>query len=90
MAKFYRQDLRNVTNGTGVMVNCSGTLMVDGESIYVEGSDTIRVIEKKGLDKIFSDLKKFLGIERDEMEINQTEDGTATYCGRAEPGELQK
>jgi len=77
MAKFYREDLRNVTNGTGVMVNCSGTLMVDGESIYVEGSDTIRVIERKGLDKIFSDLKKFLGVEKDETDINQTEDGTA-------------
>ncbi len=78
MAKFYREDLRNVTNGTGVMINCSGTLMVDGESIYVEGSDTIRVIERKGLDKIFSDLKKFLGVEKDETDINQTEDGTAT------------
>ncbi len=78
MAKFYREDLRNVTNGTGVMVNCSGTLMVDGESIYVEGSDTIRVIERKGLDKIFSDLKKFLGVEKDETDINRTEDGTAT------------
>ena len=50
------------------MVNCSGTLSVDGQSIYVEGSDTIRVIgEKKGLDKLFSDLKKFLGVEKDEV-----------------------
>ncbi len=77
IAKFYRQDLLNVTNGTGVRVNCSGTLSIDDESIYVEGSDTIRVMgEKKGLDKIFSDLKKFLGIEKDEVEINQTENGT--------------
>jgi hypothetical protein len=77
IAKFYRQDLLNVTNGTGVRVNCSGTLSVDGDSIYVEGSDTIRVIgEKKGLDKIFSDLKKFLGIEKDEVELNQTENST--------------
>lgn len=77
IAKFYRQDLQNVTNGTGVMVNCSGTLSVNGESIYLEGSDTIRVMgEKKGLDKIFSDLKKFLGIEKDEGEINETEDST--------------
>ena len=78
MAKFYREDLRNVTNGTGVMINCSGTLVVDGESIYVEGSDTIRVIERKGLDRIFADLKKFLGIEKDETDISQTQDGTAT------------
>ena len=85
LAKFYREDLRNVTNGTGVMINCSGTLMVDGESIYVQGSDTIRVIEKKGLDKIFSDLKKFLGVEKDETDINQTEDGTATTAVTLNP-----
>ena len=47
IAKFYRQDLQNVTNGTGAMVNCSGTLSVEGQSIYVEGSDTIRVIGEK-------------------------------------------
>ena len=41
------------------MVNCSGTRSVNGESVYVEGSDTISVIgEKKGLDKIFSDPEK--------------------------------
>jgi hypothetical protein len=78
IAKFYREDLRNVTNGTGVMVNCSGTLSVNGESIYVEGSDTIRVIEKKGLAKIFSDVKKFLRLEKDEAEINETENNTIT------------
>ena len=78
IAKFYREDLRNVTNGTGVMVNCSGTLLVNGESIYVEGSDTIRVIEKKGLAKIFSDVKKFLRLEKAEVEINETENGTIT------------
>jgi hypothetical protein len=78
IAKFYRQELQNVTNGTGVMVNCSGTLSVDGQSIYVEGSDTIRVIgEKKGLDKLFSDLKKFLGVEKDESEVDETVNSTA-------------
>jgi uncharacterized repeat protein (TIGR01451 family) len=97
IAKFYRQDLQNVTNGTGVMVNCSGTLSVDGESIYVEGSDTIRVIgEKKGLDKIFSDLKKFLGIEKDEAEVNETENSTASSTVTLNPdsyknkGQLKK
>jgi len=85
MAKFYRKDLRNVTNGTGIMINCSGTLSVDGKSIYVEGSDTIRVIEKKGLDKFFSDVKKFLGIEKDDVDINQTEDGTATTAVTLNP-----
>ncbi|MDD1695292.1 MAG: DUF11 domain-containing protein [Methanoregula sp.] len=97
IAKFSRQELRNVTNGTGVMVNCSGTLSVDGESIYVEGSDTIRVIgEKKGLDKIFSDLKKFLGVEKDEVEINETENSTAASTVTLNPdsyknnGQLKK
>ena len=67
-------------------INCSGTLSVDGESIYVEGSDTIRVIgEKKGLDKIFSDLKKFLRIEKDEGEVNETENGTTIPDGHADP-----
>lgn len=97
IAKFYRQDLQNVTNGTGVMVNCSGTLSVDGQSIYVEGSDTIRVIgEKKGLDKIFSDLKKFLGVEKDETEVNETENSTAASTVTLNPdsyknnGQLKK
>jgi hypothetical protein len=97
IAKFYRQDLRNITNGTGVMVNCSGTLSVDGESIYVEGSDTIRVIgEKKGLDKIFSDLKKFLRIEKDEAEVTETENSTAASTVTLNPdsyknkGQLKK
>jgi len=97
IAKFYRQDLQNVTNGTGVRINCSGTLSVDGESIYVEGSDTIRVIgEKKGLDKIFSDLKKFLRIEKDEVEVNETGNGTTTLTVTLNPdsyknkGQLKK
>ena len=97
IAKFYRQDLQNVTNGTGVMVNCSGTLSVDGQSIYVEGSDTIRVIgEKKGLDKLFSDLKKFLGVEKDEVETNETENSTAASTVTLNPdsyknnGQLKK
>jgi hypothetical protein len=97
VAKFYRQELENVTNGTGVMVNCSGTLSVDGQSIYVEGSDTIRVIgEKKGLDKIFSDLKKFLGVEKDESEVDETVNSTAASTVTLNPesyknnGQLKK
>ena len=79
IAKFYREDLKNITSGPGVMINCSGTLSVDGESIYVEGSDTIRVIgEKKGLAKIFSDMKKFLRLEKDDADVNETEDGAVT------------
>jgi uncharacterized repeat protein (TIGR01451 family) len=76
IAKFHRQDLMNVTNATGVMINCSGTISVNGQSVYVEGSDTIRVIgEKKGLAKIVSDVKKFLHLGKDEEEVNETADG---------------
>jgi len=79
IAKFHRQELENVTSGNGVMINCSGTLSVNGADILVEGSDTIRVIgEKKGLDKILSGLWKFLGIEKDDIEINESEDGNIT------------
>ncbi|MDD1697946.1 MAG: DUF11 domain-containing protein [Methanoregula sp.] len=79
IAKFYRQDLLNVTNGTGVLINCSGTLVINGETYNVEGSDTIRVLgDKKGLAKILSDVKKFLRLENDEVEVNETENSTAT------------
>ncbi|MDD1695702.1 MAG: DUF11 domain-containing protein, partial [Methanoregula sp.] len=79
IAKFHRYDLENVTSGEGVKINCSGTLVVDGEAINVEGSDTIRVMgEKKGLDKILSGLWKFLGVEKDDVEINESEDGNIT------------
>lgn len=79
IAKFHRYDLENVTSGDGVKINCSGTLVVNGEEIAIEGSDTIRVIgEKKGLDKVLSQLWKFLGIEKDDIEINESEDGNVT------------
>ncbi len=66
IAKFHRQDLENVTGGDGVEITCSGTLSVNGELIDVEGSDTIRVIaEKKGLDRIFSDIMRYLGLDKD-------------------------
>jgi uncharacterized repeat protein (TIGR01451 family) len=79
IAKFYRQDLENVTPGEGIRINCSGTLAVNGMIIPAEGSDTIRVIgEKKGLDKVLSRLWKFLGIEKDDVEITEGEDGNIT------------
>jgi hypothetical protein len=78
-AKFHRTDLENITSGNGVKINCSGTLAVNGMIIPVEGSDTIRVIgEKKGLDKVLSRLWKFLGIEKDDVEITEGEDGNIT------------
>jgi uncharacterized repeat protein (TIGR01451 family) len=79
IAKFHRSDLENVTSGNGVKINCSGTLVVNGKPITIEGSDTIRVIgEKKGLDKILSGLWKFLGVEKDDISVNQSEDGNIT------------
>ena len=79
IAKFHRYDLENVTTGNGVKINCSGTLVVNGKPVTIEGSDTIRVIgEKKGLDKILSGLWKFLGVEKDDVSVNESEDGNIT------------
>jgi uncharacterized repeat protein (TIGR01451 family) len=79
VAKFHRQDLENVTNGTGVLITCSGTISVNGEQVAIEGSDTIRVIgEKQGLDKILSGFMKYLGLEKDDSGDDETEDGTIT------------
>ena len=79
IAKFYRQDLLNVTNGTGVMIKCSGTLVINGETYNVEGSDTIRVLgDKKGLAKFVSDMRKFLRLENDEVEVNETENSAVS------------
>jgi uncharacterized repeat protein (TIGR01451 family) len=79
IAKFHRFDLENVTTGNGVKINCSGTLVVNGQPVTIEGSDTIHVIgEKKGLDKILSGLWKFLGVEKDDISINESEDGNIT------------
>jgi len=86
IAKFHRQDLEDVTSGPGVQINCSGTLSVNGESVDVEGSDTIRVIgEKKGLDKIISGLMKYLGLEKDDIAVNETEDGNTTLLVTLNP-----
>jgi uncharacterized repeat protein (TIGR01451 family) len=79
IAKFHRSDLENITSGNGVKINCSGTFVVNGKPIAIEGSDTIRVIgEKKGLDKILSGLWKFLGVEKDDVTIIEGEDGNIT------------
>jgi hypothetical protein len=79
IAKFHREDLENITSGNGVKINCSGTLAVNGMIIPVEGSDTIRVIgEKKGLDNVLSRLWKFLGIDKEDVEITEGEDGNIT------------
>ncbi len=86
IAKFHRYDLENVTAGNGVLINCSGSLVVDDTIVTVEGNDTVRVVgEKKGLDKILSRLWKFLGIEKDDIEINETEDGNITVMFTLDP-----
>ena len=79
IAKFHKADLENITSGNGVKINCSGTLAVNGKTVTVEGSDTIRVVgERKGLDKVLSRLWKFLGIEKEDVEITEGEDGNIT------------
>jgi hypothetical protein len=86
LARFHRTDLENITSENGVKVNCSGTLAVNGAMIPVDGTDTIRVIgEKKGLDKVLSRLWKFLGIEKDDIDINETEDGNITVMFTLNP-----
>jgi hypothetical protein len=59
---------------------------VDDQSVAVEGNDTIRVIgEKNGLDKILSRLWKFLGIEKDDIEMHESEDGNVTVTFTLNP-----
>jgi hypothetical protein len=48
LAKFQRSDLVDVSAGTQVEINCSGTLVVAGQTIPVSGSDTIRIIDQEG------------------------------------------
>ncbi len=90
IAKFHRQDLENVTSGSGVQINCSGTFSVNGKSVDVEGSDTIRVIgEKKGLDKFISGLMRYLGLEKDDIAVNETEDGNVTVSFTLDPDNVK-
>jgi uncharacterized repeat protein (TIGR01451 family) len=90
VAKFHRADLDNITPNNGVTINCSGTLAVNGEVIPVEGSDTIRVIgEKKGLDKILSRLWRLLGVEKDDVEITEEEDGNLTVILSLNPDTIK-
>ena len=86
IAKFHRQDLENVTSGPGVQINCSGTLVVNGKSVAIEGSDTIRVIgEKKGLDKFISGFLKYLGLEKDDIAVTESGDGNVTLSVTLNP-----
>jgi uncharacterized repeat protein (TIGR01451 family) len=90
IAKFHRQDLENVTGGSGVQINCSGTFSVNGKMVDIEGSDTIRVIgEKKGLDKFISGLMRYLGLERDDVLVNETEDGNVAVSFTLNPDSLK-
>jgi hypothetical protein len=69
-----------------VQINCSGTLVVNGKSVAIEGSDTIRVIgEKKGLDKFISRFMKYLGLEKDDIAVTETGDGNVTLSVTLNP-----
>ncbi len=86
VAKFHRQDLEDVTNGTGVKISCSGSLSVNGQMVAVDGYDTIRVIgEKKGLDSLISRLLRYLGLEKDDSAVSGTEDGNITLPVTLDP-----
>ncbi|HZK30636.1 MAG TPA: DUF11 domain-containing protein [Methanoregula sp.] len=90
IAKFHRADLENVTTGDGVKVTCSGMLAVNGTTIPVEGNATIRVIgkntgENTRIDNFLSRLMKFLGLNKDDVEIIQGEDGNYTVTLSLDP-----
>ena len=90
IAKFHRSDLENVTTGEGVQVTCSGTLAVNGTTIPVEGNATVRVIgkntgENKGVDHLLSRLMKFLGLNKDDVEITPGKDGNVTVTLSLDP-----
>jgi hypothetical protein len=91
IAKFHRNDLENITSGDGVKINCSGTLVVNNNTINVEGSDTIRVIgEKNELDKILSRLWKFLGLSKEDVEITEDENGNINLTISLNPEDFKK
>ena len=91
IAKFHRDDLENITSGEGVKINCSGTLVVNNNTINVEGSDTIRVIgEKNDLDKILSRLWKFLGLAKEDVEITEDENGNINLTISLNPEDFKK
>ncbi|MDD1700906.1 MAG: hypothetical protein LUQ04_08960, partial [Methanoregula sp.] len=91
IAKFHRNDLENITSGDGVRINCSGTLVVNNHPIFVEGSDTIRVIgEKNELDKILSRLWKFLGLSKEDVEITEDENGNINLTISLNPEDFKK
>jgi hypothetical protein len=46
-AKFQRLDLMNLEPGSEVIINCSGTISLDGQTITVVGNDTIRIVDKE-------------------------------------------
>jgi uncharacterized repeat protein (TIGR01451 family) len=101
IVKFHRSDLENVTTGDGVQVTCSGTLAVNGTTIPVEGNATIRVIgkntgENTRIDNFLSRLMKFLGLDKDDVQITEGEDGNITVTLSLNPdnfknaGQLKK
>jgi hypothetical protein len=61
-AKFQRADLIGLEPGKAVKITCSGTLSIDGQTIVVEGNDTIRILDGGwGLQSFFAKILAFLG-----------------------------
>ncbi|MDD1678011.1 MAG: DUF11 domain-containing protein [Methanomicrobiales archaeon] len=67
IAKFDRTSL-NVTANDSVTISCVGEIVIGGETIRVEGSDTIRVIGEKPADTFIDKILKFLGLRNDDSE----------------------
>ncbi len=95
MAKYRRQQLKEVAAGEEVTITCEVTLTSDGESVKFAGSDTLRVIgeKKKGLDAFFSGILDTIlpvGDEGDEVAEDQATTPTATDTPALNRGQLKK
>jgi uncharacterized repeat protein (TIGR01451 family) len=97
MAKYRRQQLKDVAAGEEVTITCEVTLTSDGESVKFAGSDTLRVIgeKKKGLDAFFSGILDTIlpvGDEGDEVAGDETTatTPTATSTPALNRGQLKK
>lgn len=70
IAKFERTGL-NVTKGDAVRINCTGYLTVNGETIKVEGNDTIRVIKERPVFSFMNRILAFLGLSKSDEDLSE-------------------
>ncbi len=65
IARFNRQDLVN-TSAENATIDCTGTIVVGGEAIRVEGGDEVRLIHEQRQDSFLDRILKFLGFRKDD------------------------